>query len=344
MAPSILVNRSVRLISITCPGCRKTYRIPDNELPKDKPVDLLCPACNTVLTIRPGSGTSPSGTPARPLFGPELIEKIVRTSKALPPMPRIIARANEVLSSENAGFREISQVLETDQAIATRVLRIANSAYYGLSVPVTSVQQASALLGFQTLLELITVVSSSRMMGKRLDGYNIEARSMWKHSLSVAVGARALSDTYYPELVNDAFMAGLIHDSGMLLLDSYIVKNQKTFNTLVAQGKTLQDAETEIFGFDHASLGSMYLKNWKLPANLIHAISYHHRPSDSDDDPLACILHISDIMANSAGGPEANLVTDQAALAGIGMEPGDMAPMTEEVEAVVEGIIESMET
>lgn len=277
------------------------------------------------------------------MYGPELMEKIIKTSKALPPMPQIIARANEVLSSDNAGFKEISQVLETDQAMATRVLRIANSAYYGVSVPVTSVQQASALLGFQTLFELITVVSSSKMMGKKLEGYEISARTMWKHSLSVAVGAKNIAEKYYPELVSDAFMAGLIHDAGMLLLDSYIVENKKKLKALIAQGKPLQKAETEIFGFDHADLSAKYLKKWKLPSNLTHAIGFHHRPIDSDEDPLSCILHIADAMANAKEGPEPNFITEQSALELTGIKEDEIKEMTEEMETMVEGIMESME-
>jgi HD-like signal output (HDOD) protein len=332
------------LISITCPGCKKTYKIPDSEIPKEKPVDLLCPACNTVLTLRPGkTGTSSSNKDSQPGYDPELMEKIVQTSKALPPMPQIIARASEVLSSDNAGFREISQVLETDQAMATRVLRIANSAYYGVSVPVTSVQQASALLGFQTLFELITVVSSSKMMGKRLDGYGIDAKIMWKHSLSVAVGAKAVSEKYYPELVSDAFMVGLIHDSGMILLDSYIEKNKKKFNELVSQGKTFQEAEKEIFGFDHAALSAQYLKKWKLPATLTHAIGFHHRPFDSGEDHLSCILHIADAMANADHGPEPNFTAEQIALEVTGIQEDETGHLAEEMETMVEGIIESME-
>ena len=329
------------MISITCPGCKKSYRIPDNELPADKAVELLCPACSTVLSI---SGNAPPT--ARPAAasasGPELMEKIIQTSKALPPMPQIIARANEVLSSDTAGFREISQVLESDQAMATRVLRIANSAYYGVSIPVTSVQQAAALLGFQTLFELITVVSSSKMMGKRLDGYNIDARSVWQHSLSVAVGAKAIADKYRPELINDAFMAGLIHDAGMLLLDKYVHENKKKFNSLLSEDKTFQDAETELFEFDHAALACRYMKKWKLPANLTHAIRYHHRPADSGFDALSCILHIADAMANT-NNLETNFVMEDRALPAIGMDPEDLDRMTFEMEAMVEGIVQSME-
>lgn len=330
------------MVSITCTGCNKTYQIPDSELPENKPVDLLCPECSTVLRVQKDQQQTRAETKTPTLSGPELMEKIVQTSKALPPMPQIIARANEVLSSDNSGFREISQVLETDQAMATRVLRIANSAYYGVSVPVTSVQQASALLGFQTLFELITVVSSSKMMGKHLQGYNIEAKFVWKHSLSVAVGAKAIAEKYHPELVNDAFMSGLIHDSGMVLLDSRIHEHQRQFNELLARGKTLQDAEMEMFEFDHAALAARYLKKWKLPENLTHAIRYHHSPAECGHDPLACILHISDAMANT-NNLESNFIMDDSALDAIGMPTDDLDQMTFDMEDMVDSIIKSME-
>lgn len=327
------------MISITCPGCGKKYGILDNELPADRSVDLICPACNALIKVAKKPAHGKKSAPR--LSGAALMEKIIKTSKALPPMPQIIARANEVLTSENTGFREIGEVLETDQAMATRVIRIANSAYYGVSVPVTSVQQASALLGFQTLFELITVVSSSKMMGKRLSGYDMDARSVWRHSLSVAVGAKDIAERYFPHLVNDAFMAGLIHDCGMIILDPYIVENQARFNALLDAGKSIEQAETDIFGFDHAGLAAEYLKNWKLPANLTHAIRFHHRPSRSGKDTLSHVLHLSDTMANRQG-LEKNFIPDKEAAAFVGMDPDTETELTMEMEASVTGIIESL--
>ena len=270
----------------------------------------------------------------------ELMENIIKTSRALPPLPQIIAKANAVLANENAGFKEIGEVLETDQAMATRVLRLANSAYYGLSVPVSTVRQASAVLGFKTLYELITVVNSSQMMGKRIDGYGLGAGDIWKHSLCVAIGARIIAEKRYPELVNDAFMAGLIHDSGLLLLDARVMAESARFLTFMENGVSIQAAETAIFGFDHGAIAAAYLKKWNLPPAQIQAIRFHHYPSRSGGDVLSYLLHAADILVPLAG--KENFILEDDVLAFIGLDPEELERLTIEVEASSAQIMETM--
>lgn len=329
------------MIKVTCSGCQKKYSIPDEKIPDNKEIDLPCPACKTVMTIR--KTVSQKATPTAPSKpgGNVLMKKILKNSRALPPMPEIIAKANEVLSNDNAGFKEVGDVLETDQAMATRVLKLANSAYYGLAVPVSSVQQASALLGFQTLMELITVVSTSKMMGKKLEGYAIEAKAVWKHSLAVAMGAKAIAEKKYPELVNDAFNAGLIHDSGMLILDDYVAGEKDAFKGMLENGKPFQHAEDNLFGFDHGLIASEFFKKWKLPPSQTHAIRFHHDPSQSGGDTLSYILHAADKLANEEV-LERNFVYDQDALDFIGFSQEEWEQIKQEVDETVSHIVDTM--
>ncbi|MCF8024806.1 MAG: HDOD domain-containing protein [Desulfobacteraceae bacterium] len=279
-----------------------------------------------------------------PEQGQELIQKILESARALPPMPQVIARANRVLSDEKAGFSDIAQVFEADQAMAARVLRLANSAYYGVRVPVNSVQQASALLGFKTLFEMIVVVSSSKMMGKQLSGYGIGAGEAWKHSLFTALAARTITEENYPDLADDAFITGLLHDAGMLILDPYIAKEKKRLEKYLENGKTIEQAETEIFGFNHAQLGSEYLKEWKLSASQAHAIGFHHYPSESEGDILSFILHTADAAANQQEETEKNFAIEEGATPFIGITSEKMEKLRAVTEKEVERLIESMET
>ncbi len=331
------------MIQIQCTGCQKKYSIPEEKIPKGKTLDLPCPACKTVIRIQTDASPEPvaEAPPEDTVPGNELMMKIVKASKALPPMPQIIAKATEVLSSDKAGFKEVGEVLATDQAMATRVLKLANSAYYGRTTPVSSVQQASALLGFQTLLELITVVSTSKMMGKRLEGYGIEAEGVWRHSLLVAMGAKMIAQKRNPDLVNDAFNAGLIHDSGMLILDDYVVEKRAAVEDILGNGKAIQNAERQIFGFDHGEIAAEFFKRWKLPETQLHAIRHHHEPSASGGDMLCYILHVADDMANREH-TEKNFVFDPDALAAIGLSAEETDAMLEEVREAVNHIMASM--
>lgn len=336
----IFIDEVKAVIKVHCTGCQKRYSIPDEKIPPGKDFDLPCPSCKTVMKIRK-TETMEAEAPKTAPPGDELLRKILKNSRALPPMPEIIAKANQVLSDENAGFKEVGDVLETDQAMATRVLKLANSAYYGLTVPVSSVKQASALLGFQTLLELITVVSTSKMMGKKLTGYAMDAKQVWKHSLAVAIGAKLIAEKKFPGLVNDAFNAGLIHDSGMLILDDYVTKEKTAFNGMLNDGATLQKAEEKIFGFDHCVVASEFFKKWKLPPSQIHAIRYHHDPSLSGSDPLSYILHAADALANSEV-TERNFVYQQNAMDFFGFSGDEWDQVKTEMQDSVNHIMETM--
>lgn len=328
------------MIKVHCSGCQKRYSIPDEKIPPGKEFELPCPSCKTVIKICK-SDSQQAEPPAPESSGDELMKKIIKNSRALPPMPEIIAKANQVLSDDSAGFKEVGDVLETDQAMATRVLKLANSAYYGLTVPVSSVQQASALLGFQTLMELITVVSTSKMMGKKLKGYAMDAKQVWKHSLSVAICAKLIAEKKFPALINDAFNAGLIHDSGMLILDDYVAKEKTTYQGLLDQGATIQGAEERMFGFDHGHIAADFFKKWKLPPSQTHAIRYHHDPSQSGSDPLAYILHAADTMANHEI-TERNFVFHQSALDFFGFSEDDWEEVKTSMQESVAHIIETM--
>ncbi len=325
------------MIKINCSGCDKSYSYDEEMIPQGKTLDLPCPACKTVITIMSGNVESESN----PINGAELFKNIIKTSKALPPMPEIMEKATAVLSDDNAGYKEVGEILETDQAMATRVLKLANSAYYGLSVPVESVQQASALLGFQTLIELVTVVSTSQMMGKSLKGYNINSKEMWEHSLLVATAAKKIAEKTHPELVGSAFNAGLIHDSGMIIIDEYIEKNKDTFLSFIENGDPIHSAEKKLLGFNHSEIASEFFKKWKLPPSQTRAIKYHHHPDLSDNDPLSKILHIADFISMSET-PERNYSVNESTLASMGLEEGILETIFEETKAAVGEIILSI--
>ena len=330
-------------MKVTCQGCKKTFKVADEKIPANKEVKVRCPACRTIIKIsRPAdeAGAAVDSSGQGELTGKPLIDHIVKTSKAMPPMPQILARATEIIDDETKGFQDIAEVLETDQAMATRVLRIANSAFYGLTVPASSVRQASALLGSQTLLELITIVSTSKIMGQALDGYGYSSVNVWKHSLCVAVVSRKLAELKFPELLSDAFNAGLIHDSGMVILDEYMAARKNSQHAPTSDENTLIETEKALFGFDHAELASEFLTKWNLPAAQTHAIRYHHQPSASDGDNLAHILHAAECLCQEgADADQATASAESGTFEHLGMDKQDIENLHNEAMEAVEEII-----
>ena len=146
------------------------------------------------------------------------------------------------------------------------------------------------------------MAGSSTLLGKTLEGYKLDSGDLWGHSLTVAFGSRLIASKKKPDMENDAFAAGLIHDAGKLVLDAYIYERRDLFEEFVLNGEqTFLNAEKEILGFDHSEIAAEVCKTWKIPKSLNNAIRYHHHPSRAHGDELTNIIHVADSLALMSG-------------------------------------------
>jgi HD-like signal output (HDOD) protein len=273
-----------------------------------------------------------------------LKSKILRGLVELPPMPNIILKAREIMEDPGSSLKDLAGVIEHDQAIVARVLALANSAYYGLSGLVSSIQHASILLGQKTLGELITIAASSKLLSKQLKGYRLHPGDLWKHSLAAALGSKMIAEKINAECIEDAFIAGLLHDAGKIILDPYIVARKKAFKKALENGqpKFIQ-AEKDILGFDHAEVMSRAVRFWRYPENQSTAIRYHHYPSRSDDSELAYIIHLANFAAKEAGFKSENGVSSHElvphTLRYFGFQKEDLSHIVAEITTSVEKLV-----
>jgi predicted Zn finger-like uncharacterized protein len=306
-------------MKIECPNCRKAYKIPDDKIPFGKKIAVSCSACKKRIVIdlrseakpykpiqpaKPEENTQAAKPAPEPSFGKKqpsgikLKYGILRTLDDLPAMPHVVQKAQKIMARPDSNVKELARVIELEQAIATRVLKLANSAYYGMSGKVSSVQHASVLLGFKILGDLISVAGISNLMSKDLKGYQLDSGDLWRHSIAVAFGSRIIANRKDTEFGNVAFFAGLIHDAGKLILDPYVYERKDDFDEFLSNGEhTFVTAEKTILGFDHSEIASELCQKWKIPDDQRIAIKFHHNPSQSEDNELAFILHIADYIA-----------------------------------------------
>lgn len=343
-------------MEIECTGCQKVYDLPDDRLPYGKVVTFPCPACKAKVTLdlRVKEENEESDT-GKVVFKPlddsaegslekeDLKKKIVKRINDLPPMPKVMIKAREIMADPNSSFKEIAQVIETDQAIAAKILKVANSAYYGLSGMVSSIHQASVVLGYKTLEQVITMVSSSSLLGKQLKGYGLRAGALWRHSLAVAVASKHIAQKRAPTLENDAFAAGLIHDAGKLALDAYVVNRKKEIDEFLKnQSPSFLLAEQQVLGFDHTEIAHELCKKWKLPDEHAIAMRYHHCPGEANSNQLAHIIHTANYLAGQHGfgtGPQfddENIAPES--LSALRLKTEDLEKIGMEVTAAVEEI------
>ncbi len=350
---------------IECPECRGVSTISSELIvTRKRALELICSKCKADIFIQlslpsvskqdnPFSALS-DDNPARltsPIVETEedtkilsLKSKILRSLVELPPMPNIILKAREIMEDPDSSLKELSGVIEHDQAIVARVLALANSSYYGLSGLVSSIQHASILLGQKTLGELITIAASSRLLSKKLEGYQLDPGDLWKHSLAVALGSRIIAEKKNLELVEDAFIAGLLHDAGKIILDPFVLERKKEFKKFQKTGKqTFIEAEKKILGFDHAEVMSRAARFWRYPETQSIAIRYHHYPLRSRNSELAFIVHLADFAAKEAGfnseATSSSSEIDPQTLTILGLQKEEINAISAEIFASVEKLV-----
>lgn len=290
-------------MKLSCSSCSNTFNVDDKYiydlklLFEAKGKSPRCKSCGSSIILA-GLPELFQGDEKNFLHGDSLNATVVSNLKKLYPMPHVTYKARKLIHSSLAGFSEIGNILKTDPALAARILKVANSAYYGVSGQISSIHHAATMLGADTLIQIITMVSNSKMLGKSLTGYGINSGDLWKHSLTTAVCANILSIKRSSEDEEDSFFAGLMHDSGKIILDGYVVEREKIFERyLTTTQASFLKAEMRILGFDHAHTGYELCLKWNLPNRLASAIKFHHNPFASGGNKLAYILNIADYMA-----------------------------------------------
>lgn len=284
-------------MKIQCTGCTRVYEFNDDIVHKVYRKRLVCTTCKSETSIE--SALLDKESMSRLAFGEPLKQDVLGNLKKLCPTPHVLVKVRALLTGEG-NFKELESLLNADPALAGRVLKVANSSYYGMRGKVSSLQLAASLLGSDTLLQIITLVANSKMLGRSLPGYGQNSGDLWKHSLAVAVCAQIVEETLHPQEGEDAFFAGLMHDAGKIILDTYVLERKAHFTRYTELTRaSMNTAEMRILGFNHADIGYELCRKWNLPEPLGTAIKHHHSPTDFGANRLAYILNLADHMARS---------------------------------------------
>jgi len=217
----------------------------------------------------------------------------------LPPFPVVAIKALQLVSNEKAPMRELSELIRTDAALSGEILRIANSALYGLRIEVESALTAMVLLGLDRIKSVVVTSALRHYIGKSLDAPWM--RICWRHSLATALLAKELArGTATSEDV--AYTAGILHDIGRLALAmSFPTRYSEFILNPEPTSLALLEAERELFGIDHCQAGEILMTRWKLPENLIVAAAHHHDLPRGNDPSLLTMVRYGCRLADVLG-------------------------------------------
>jgi putative nucleotidyltransferase with HDIG domain len=231
------------------------------------------------------------------------VEEILTAVKDIPPLPAIIPRVMNVLNDPNCTVVELSEVLGSDQAIASKLLRLSNSAFYGYSKHIGTIQDAVVLLGFKTIKGLIYALSLYSSFNQDVGGYMMEKGELWRHSLTAAFVARTIATRTRAGNPDQAFVCGLMHDIGKTILGEFLGRSTADVLKFIQKDNlNFVEAEERVFGVAHPEIGARVCEKWNLPVELQESVRYHHAPSNClSGNPLVPVVHVADIVCMMLG-------------------------------------------
>jgi len=233
-----------------------------------------------------------------------MIASAISRAGQLATLPEIALEVMRVAEDPLATGDDLNRVLSNDPTLSARILKIVNSAYYGVRREVTSIGTAIALLGFAAVKSIAIAASLTRMFRGGSIAGGFEARELWKHSIAVATAARALAVTVPGIDPSEAFLAGLMHDIGIIVeLQACRDEFGATIAALAGdESLSFLDAETLHIGATHEAFGLALCTAWRFPASLALVTGYHHRPLllAEHEGRLTALIHIADHLAARA--------------------------------------------
>ncbi|MBI5115000.1 HDOD domain-containing protein [Candidatus Poribacteria bacterium] len=235
----------------------------------------------------------------------ELTESIVESIVTLPTIPSIVTALNTVIAVPNSSAVDVANIISRDPSTATKVLRLANSAYYGLRSKVSTINHAVTMLGFNIVRNLVLTASILNVStGANIAGL-FEREKFWHHSLGVGVTARIVAREAFPEMrrqSDEFFICGLLHDLGKIILLQHLQpKFEEALLLSRDQALPLYEAEKISIGCTHADVGGLLAKRWNLSKEIIAAVAYHHDPAEAWQEQYryVAVTHLSDFIARA---------------------------------------------
>jgi putative nucleotidyltransferase with HDIG domain len=258
---------------------------------------------------------------------------VLKALRDLPPLSTVVTAVLKESESSNSAANRMQELIQSDQALTGKVLRVVNSPYYGLTGQVTSLLQACVILGNQQIRNLVMsmgVMSAIQPKGDAAEKF----RHAWQHALGASLAVQSLAKRRNISVKDQEvlFVASLLHDIGrVFLLCNFEEIYAEVLRQSESQGKPIAEAEMNVIGLSHAEVGAAMAESWKLPAQIKEIIGHHEGPFIATSSPLTMLVHASDELTKHyyEGGTPAEIAPE--ALAWLNPKEGEFESLASEV-------------
>jgi putative nucleotidyltransferase with HDIG domain len=225
-----------------------------------------------------------------------LDSNIGRSLNRLPAFPATVHKVTSLINNPDSSLSELVEVIRLDQAITANILRMCNSAYFGLRHKVDNVHDAIMYLGKQNVVRAVMAAGVSRFF-KDAPGYEAEAKNLWEHAVGSALMSQILARKILKREDSILFTAALLHDIGKVILGEFVSeKYHEIKNVMSVRSCSFLEAEEEVLGINHAGIGGAITAAWNFPQDIQQAIANHHRPDrhPATTNPMPWLIHLAD--------------------------------------------------
>jgi len=230
-------------------------------------------------------------------------EQIAQQLGRLPTLPSSYYRIVQLADRESSSAADFEEAMRPDPALTANVLRLANSALFGMPRSIASIRHAVAMLGTRRVVQAALGAAMHKIVPDELPGYGMDSGEYWRHSVAVAVYTTQIAKNRSHSDPGIAFTSGLLHDIGKLMAGAFLAEN---LDDIVAkmreEDNAFVTAEQLVMGIDHTKVGMLVADRWQLPHAITSVARYHHSPSEATDDcVLVDMVHIADCLAHGMG-------------------------------------------
>jgi putative nucleotidyltransferase with HDIG domain len=232
------------------------------------------------------------------MMTPEQIKEKIKSIIQLPALPAVAMEVVELVDNPKTSASKLGKVISSDQALTAKVLKIANSPFYGFPKKISTIDFAIIVLGFDALKEIVISISLVSSLQKKSDTF-FEAKTFWDHSISTGVVARRLARDLGYRISGEVFVGGLLHDMGVSVLHRYFINEfQRIIEITRETDLNVLEAEESVLGVTHGEVGGWLAERWNLPEHLAESIAFHHAPNKAKINPdLVALVHCADVMS-----------------------------------------------